>query len=153
MWYGRNKRTDCIIEVPITSGNIKWHSFALRFRASNHKSTWQPQLPFAKGLSFTFVLHYARVMVIFTFPFYILSFGKHIVLERSWYIYCWHYPWGKRLGGNTISPYLSMSVSNCERLNDSWVCGVCWIKALTKILLENKMNQSSYNDSWVCGVC
>ena len=26
-------------------------------------------------------------MVIFTFPFYILSFGKHIVLERSWYIY------------------------------------------------------------------
>ena len=26
-------------------------------------------------------------MVIFTFPFYILSFGKHLVLERSWYIY------------------------------------------------------------------
>ena len=26
-------------------------------------------------------------MVIFTFPFYILSFGKHIVLERSYYIY------------------------------------------------------------------
>ena len=26
-------------------------------------------------------------MVFFTFPFYILSFGKHLVLEISWYIY------------------------------------------------------------------
>ena len=82
------KATDCIIKVHITSGNIKWRSFALRFCASNHKSAWQPLLPSAKGLSFTFIFyHYARVMVIFTFPFYILSFGKHIVLERSWYIY------------------------------------------------------------------
>ena len=51
------KATDCIIKVPITSGNIKWRSFALRFCASNHKSTWQPLLPSAKGLSFTFVLY------------------------------------------------------------------------------------------------
>ena len=113
------KVTNCIIKVHVTSGNIKWRSFALRFCASNHKSAWQPLLPSAKGLSFTFISYpYARVMVIFTFPFYILSFGKHIVLERSWYIsnwmwvsmkyYCWHYPWGKRLGGETISPYLSL---------------------------------------------
>ena len=41
-------------------------------------------LPSAKGLSFTlFHLLYARVKVIFTFPFFILSFGKHLVLERS----------------------------------------------------------------------
>ena len=43
-------------------------------------------LPSAKGLSIYFYVvssPYARVMVIFTFPFYILSFGKHIVLERS----------------------------------------------------------------------
>ena len=38
---------------------------------------------------------YIRVMVIFTFPFYILSFGKHILLERSWYIYI--YPIGCKL--------------------------------------------------------
>ena len=142
------KATDCIIKVHITSGNIKWRSFALRFCASNPKSAWQPLLPSAKGLSFTFTFyHYTRVMVIFTFPFYTLSFGKHYVLERSGYIYihwdvgfikyyCLHYPWGKRLGGETISPYLSLcplklwthkyrvSVSNCERLNDSWVCGL-----------------------------
>ena len=82
------KATDCIIKVHITSGNIKWRSFALRFCASNPKSTWQPLLPSAKGLSFTLcLLLYARVKVIFTFPFFILSFGKHLVLERSWYIY------------------------------------------------------------------
>ena len=51
------KATDCIIKVHITSGNIKWRSFALRFCASNHKSTWQPLLPSAKGLSFIFVLY------------------------------------------------------------------------------------------------
>ena len=64
------KATDCIIKVPITSGNIKWRSFALRFCASNHKSIWQPMLPSTKGLSFIFCLiPYTRVMVIFTFPF------------------------------------------------------------------------------------
>ena len=51
------KATDCIIKVHITSGNIKWRSFALRFCASNHKSTWQPLLPSAKGLSFTFIFY------------------------------------------------------------------------------------------------
>ena len=41
-----------------------------------------------KGLSFTLcLLLYARVKVIFTFPFLILSFGKHFVLGWSWYIY------------------------------------------------------------------
>ena len=50
------KATGCIIKVHITSGNIKWFSFALRFRASNHKSPWQPLLPSAKGLSCTFTL-------------------------------------------------------------------------------------------------
>ena len=54
------KATDCIINVFITSGNIKWCSFALRFCASNHKSAWQPLLPSAKGLSFTFVLFLAQ---------------------------------------------------------------------------------------------
>ena len=82
------KATNSIIKVHITSGNIKWRSFALRFCASNPKSTWQPLLPSAKGLSFTLcLLLYARVKVIFTFPFFILSFGKHLVLGWSWYIY------------------------------------------------------------------
>ena len=95
------KATDCIIKVHITSGNIKWRSFALRFCASNHKSAWQPLLPSAKGLSFTFIFYpYTRVMVNSTFPFYILSFGKHNVLERSWYIYI--YPIGCKLAWTII---------------------------------------------------
>ena len=54
------KATDCIIKVFITSGNIKWCSFALRFCASNHKSTWQPLLPSAKGLPFTFTFYHIQ---------------------------------------------------------------------------------------------
>ena len=86
--YGSNKSDGLHNKGPYTRGNIKWRSFALRFCVSNPKSAWQPLLPSAKGLSFTLcLLLYARVKVIFTSPFYILSFGKHIVLERSWYIY------------------------------------------------------------------
>ena len=86
--YGSNKSDGLHNKGPYTSGNIKWRSFALRFCASNHKCAWQPLLPSAKGLSFTLcLLLYARVKVIFTFPFFILSFGKHLVLKRSWYIY------------------------------------------------------------------
>ena len=123
--YGSNKSDGLHNKGPYTSGNIKWFSFALRFCASNHKSACQPLLPSAKGLSFTFSFHpYTRVMVIFTFPFFILSFGKHIVLERSWYIYiyiyisnwmyvsmnyyCWHHPKVNTFGGNIISPNLSL---------------------------------------------
>ena len=69
--YGSNKSDRLHNKCPYTSGNIKWRSFALRFCASNHKSTWQPLLPSAKGLSFIFcLLPYTRVMVIFTFPFF-----------------------------------------------------------------------------------
>ena len=95
------KATDCIIKVHITSGNIKWHSFALRFRASNHKSPRQPLLPSAKGLSFTFVLFLMQESWWSSpFLFYILSFGKHLVLERSWYIYI--YPLGCKLAWTII---------------------------------------------------
>ena len=55
------KATDCIIKVHITSGNIKWRSFALRFCASNHKSTWQPLLPSTKGLSFIIIFYLMQV--------------------------------------------------------------------------------------------
>jgi hypothetical protein len=86
--YGSNKSDRLHNKGLYHKWQYKWRSFALRFHASNHKSTWQPLLPSAKGLSFTLcLLLYARVKVIFTFPFFIVSFGKHLVLERSWYIY------------------------------------------------------------------
>ena len=113
------KATDCIIKVHITSGNIKWRSFALRFRASNHKSTWRPLLPSAKGLSFTFISYSAKSHgdPHPSFLHFILwqaqYVGKILVYMANWMwvfmnYYCWHYPWGKRLGGKTISPYLSL---------------------------------------------
>ena len=142
------KATDYIIKVRITSGNIKWRSFALRFRASNHKSTWQPMLPSSKGPSFTFVLCIMQESwwsSPFLFTFYPLAStlcwkDPDIYISNWMYVsmnyYCWHYPWGKRLGGSIISPIFlcvrlklhthkyCVSVSNCERLNDSWVCGL-----------------------------
>ena len=39
-----------------------------------------------------------------------------------------------------------MSVSNCGRLNDSWVCGVCWTKALILTLSDVKINCNCFND-------
>ena len=103
------KAMDCIIKVLFTSGNIKWRSFALRFCASNHKSAWQPLLPFAKGLSFIFIFyHHTRVMVIFTYSFLHFFFLASTLCWGDINYYCWHYPWGKRLGGDTISPYLSL---------------------------------------------
>ena len=39
--------------------------------------------------------------------------------------YCWHYPWGKRLGGETLSPYLSLCSMNtiCSK-NMLWVVAI-----------------------------
>ena len=71
--------------------------------------------------------------------------------------YCWHYPWGKRLGGETISPIFlcvrlklcthkyRVSVSNCERLNDSWVCGLAE-KLLYLTLSDVMINCNCFND-------
>ena len=104
------KARDCIIKVHITSGNIKWCSFALRFCASNHKSTWQPLLPSVKVLSFIFVLCLMQESwwsSPFLFTFYPLA-STFCWKDPDINYYCWHYPWGKRLGGNTISPYLSL---------------------------------------------
>ena len=114
------KATYCIIKVHITSGNIKWRSFALRFCAYNHKSAWKPLLPSMKGLSFysSPILHAkSRGDLHLSFLNFILwqaqCVGKILIyMANSMWVfmnyYCWHYPWGKTLGGKTISPYLSL---------------------------------------------
>ena len=113
------KAMDCIIKVHITSGNIKWRSFALRICASNHKSTWQPLLPSVRGLSFFFLclIQESWWFSPFLFTLYPLAStmcrkDPDIYISNWMWVfikhYCWHYPWGKRLGGKTISPYLSL---------------------------------------------
>ena len=110
------KAIDCIIKVHITSGNIKWHSFALRFCASNHKSAWQP-LRRAYLLLLSPTLHKSHGDLHPSFLHFIFwqaqHVGKILVYMANWmwvfmHYYCWHYPWGKMLGGKTISPYLSL---------------------------------------------
>jgi len=117
-WYGRNK-TD---GLHITSGNIKWRYFTLRFCASNHKSAWQPLLPSAMGLSFTFMyLLSCKSQSFSLYSFLFFSFGKHHVVRKdlgtyvqlnidSMSYYCWHHPWGEYVGRRNYKP-LSFYVS------------------------------------------
>ena len=82
------KATDCITKVHITSGNIKWRSFALRFCASTQKE--HDNLCFPLQRAYLLLLSSTLMQESWwssPFLFYVLSFGKHIVLERSWYIY------------------------------------------------------------------
>ena len=109
------KAIDCIIKVHITSGNIKWQSLALRFCASNPKSTWQPLLPSTKGLSFTLCKSQGDLhLSLFHFILWqALHGGVILIYISNWmYVsmnyYCWHHPKVNTLGGNTISPYLSL---------------------------------------------
>ena len=82
------KAMDCIIKVSITRGNIKWRSFALRYRASNHKSTWQPLLPSTKGLSFIFTLCKSHGDLHLSFLHFILwqaqCVGKILIYISNW---------------------------------------------------------------------
>ena len=75
------KVTDFIIKVHITSGNIKWRSFALRFCASNHKCAWQPLLPSAKGLSIYFYVESSPFLLKIT------RWRAHCRLHSLWLVY------------------------------------------------------------------
>ena len=111
--------------------------------------------------------YYARVKVFSSIPFYFSLLQASCGGERSRHIYPVEYEWSwvnivditlevNKLGGESISPYLSMcpaetfapyiyiyiyvvSVSNHRRLNDGWVCGLA--KNLRhETLPENMMN-------------
>ena len=137
------KATDCIIKVHITSGNIKWRSFALRFCASNHKSAWQPFASLYEGPIFYFyLLPCIRVMVIFTLPFCILSFGKHIMLEGSWYIWligC-EFSW-------TITVDITLEVKHWE-----WYISVVstFPNTFALVLDSNLHDLNGTNPDWRC---
>ena len=113
------KATDCIIKVHITSGNIKWCSFALIFRASNQKAHDNLYFPLRRAylLPSSPTLYKSHGDLHLSFLYFILwqelCVGKIQIYIANWmwvFIkhYCWRYPWGKRLGGKTISPYLSL---------------------------------------------
>ena len=123
---GHNKRGGLHNKGPHTRGNIKWRSFALRLYASTLNVHDNLCFPLLRAYLLLYVLLYAWVKVMLTFPFFILSFGKLLVFERSWYIYpirC-KLAWiiivditleVKGCGAKTISPYLSLCL--IETLN------------------------------------
>ena len=137
-----------------------WRSFALRGWAYKQRSAWQPLLPSAKGLSFTFMyLLLCKESKFSFYSFLFFSFGKHHVVRKdlgtyvqlnidSMSYYCWHHPWGEYVGRRNYKP-LSFYVSgwNVLLMCMRWVLAIiedymtveyvelllkiCWISWIT----------------------
>ena len=87
------------------------------------KSAWQPLLPSAKGLPFTFMyLLSCKSQSFSLYSFLFFYFGKHHVVRKdlgtyvqldmgSMSYYCWHNPWGEYVGRWNYKP-LSFYVSS-----------------------------------------
>ena len=95
------KATDCIIKVHITSGNIKWRSFALRFRASNQKAHDNLRFPLRRAyhLLYVFTLCKSQGDLHLSFLHFIL-WQAHCVGKILIYIYI--YPIGCKLAWTII---------------------------------------------------
>ena len=159
MWWQRIKAIECIIKVFITSGNIKWRSFAFRFCASNHKSAWQPLLPSAKGLSFTLCFHImleSRWSSLFPFYFYPLARSSclkvqhtYIQLDVSWHrLLLLTSPKGEYVGRQHNKP-LSFSVSGWNSITTN----IAWVLVIIedyKIVDYVNLPKSSIVDSFWC---
>ena len=100
------KGTNCIIKVHITSGNIKWRSFALRFHASNQKAHDNLCFPLRRAyllLYVFYIMQESRWSSPFPFVFYPLA------STLCWkdpdiyiYIYIYIYPIGCKLSWTII---------------------------------------------------
>ena len=101
------------------------------------KSAWQPLLPSAKGLSFTFMyLLSCKSQSTSLYSFLFFSFVKHHVVRKdlgtyvqlnmgSISYYCWHHPWGECVGRRNYKP-LSFFVSgwNVLLMCTRWVLAI-----------------------------
>ena len=143
------KATDCIIKVHITRGNIKWRSFALRFCASNHKSAWQPLLPLRRAypllLSSTLCKSHGDLHL----SFFILSFGKLSMLERTWYIYIYLIGCG---GAWIIIVDITLGVKGCGAKLQAPIFLYVRLKLRNHKYCVSVSNYGGLNDSWVCGL-
>ena len=147
------KATDCSIKATLTRGNIKVMFLFIKNSDIQLKSAWQPLLPSAKGLSFTFsaiLLLCKSQNILLLFQPYYSPLGKHYVVRKDpgTYIQLNIYdhelllltiiPEVNKLGGETLNPHLPLCLmeTGCSknmlwvpaiirRLYDSWVCEVC----------------------------
>ena len=150
------KATDCIIKVAITRGNITWRSFALRDWAYKQISAWQPLLPYAKGLSFTFMyLLSCKSQSFSLYSFLFSSFGKHHVVRKDLgtYVqlnmggmscYCWHHPWGEYVGRRNYKP-LSFYVFSWN----VFLMGTRWVLAIIEdYMMVEYVDLPKGSDTW-----
>ena len=116
---GSNKSDGLHNKGPHTRGNIKWRSFALRFCASTLNAHDNLCFPLRRAYLLLYVFYFMQESRWSSpFPFYFILWqaqhvGKNMIYISNWMwgsmnYYCWHYPWGKRLGRKSISPYLSL---------------------------------------------
>ena len=144
---------------PHTRGNIKWCSFALRFCASNPKSTWEPLLPSTKGLSFTLCFYFmleSRCPTPFPFSFYPLASSSclkdhdtYIQLDVSWHrLLLLTSPKGEYVGRQHNKP-LSFLVSGWNSITTS----IAWVLTIMgdyEIVEYVNLLKSSILDSFWC---
>ena len=148
--------TDYIIKIDITRGNITWRSFGLRGWAYKQISAWQPLIPFAKGLSFTFMyLLLCKESKFFSLFLSFISFGKHHVVRKdlgtyvqlnidSMSYYCWHHPWGEYVGRQNYKP-LSFYVSGWNVL---LMC-MRWVLAIIEdYMMVEYVDLPKGSDTW-----
>jgi hypothetical protein len=155
LWWWRIKATNYIINVAITRGNITWRSFAIRVKCIQHWKRMATSASHCEGPIFYF---YASVKVILSIPFYFIHWQASCGGERSRHICPVECGWAWVIivditlevnkleslssslsGWNLMLHMYGVSVSNYERLNDSWVCG------LAKRLLHVTLPESTMN--------
>ena len=139
LWWQRIKATYCIIKYAIIRGNITWRSFALRDWAYKQKAHGNLCFPLRRAYLYFYVFTFMQESKFFSLFLFIFSWGEYI---SSWIWVAWVIIVDinlevNMLGGETISPYLSICLaetfysiymlwvfSNHRRLNDGWVCGL-----------------------------
>jgi hypothetical protein len=134
------KGMDCIIKVAITRCNITWRSFALRACASNNKKCMTTSASLCEGPIFYFsIFTFMQESLMFIPISLYLFFRWQASCDREWSrpIYPVGYRWSwviivdiiheiNKLGGKTLSPYLSMCLIEMVCSKNMLECQQSW---------------------------
>ena len=137
-------------------GQYNMTFFCIKGFGIQTKSAWQPLLPIAKGLSFTFMyLLLCKSQSFSLYSFLFFSFGKHHVVRKdlgtyvqlnmgSMSYYCWHHPWGEYVGRQNNKP-LSFYVSGWNVL---LMC-MRWVLAIIEdYMMVEYVDLPKGSDTW-----
>ena len=116
LWWQINKSEGLQNKGCYDKGKYNVMFFCTKGLSIQTKSAWQPLLPFAKGLYFTFMyLLLCKSQSFSLYSILFFSFGKHHVLRKdlgtyiqldmgSMSYYWWHHPWGEYVGRRNYKP-------------------------------------------------